>query len=435
MTDYQKYLTVHNKQMFIVLTKLFLPENMKNIESITDRVFNKFIVTDDLGNENQFSKLYGMSFDRLDIRPVVQKMIMNLLIECSFGQSFAELNLSADRFMQSAPQFDKNRWLLLATMLVPSLTDLVMGFYGKLFGQRQRYFIDSIHKLIRHRWLTMASSSSSSTTDDDGDDVGNNINNNNNNNDTADEKPNNDFLQQFLDYRSRSGDILDDNEIVSLYYVCYLSSYESMTMMLSMLIYQLALNPTVQQRLYDELQQLPVLTNTGTESGTGSTAEAAAAATAKLHELPYLNAVLLETIRLYPSFVANRRAINDVYLTEVGLTVPKGTDVELSFISMFLNPQYFTDPYQFNPDRFMPTATDTIPANVFVPFGIGRATCIGKRFAKVILKQGLAKLVNRFRFSPTTATEIPLTFNRCPDMLLPKSIELKFEMRDKLIVN
>ncbi|XP_054154956.1 cytochrome P450 3A31-like [Oppia nitens] len=411
LTDYQKYLYVNSKHSMSVLSHLFRPENMKNIESLTETVFRKFatdLAENNSNNKfgNSFLQRNGWSLDRLDARLVIQEMVMQFHIDISFGQSFTDLNLSADKFTQSMPRFDKNRRLLLTTMLVPSLVDPVIRFYGKLFGETQRYFIDSTHKLIEHR-RQLSTTTTTTTTTSRSSTTG------------ALEKPN-DFLQLFVDYRHKSGDGLTDNEIVSLYYACYLASYEPMCLMLSMAVYELARQPSVQQRLYDELSTL----RTGSRGcGSGSNG-------ADIQELPYLNAVLLETIRMYPSFVANRRAQEDVYLADIGVTVPKGTDVEMSFISMYYNPQYFPDPYRFNPDRFMRPLVDQQTANTFLPFGSGKYTyCIGQRFAKLVLKLGLAKLVERFMFEPTATTEIPFKFNRFPDILLPKSYDLKFVLR------
>ncbi|XP_054167373.1 cytochrome P450 3A7-like [Oppia nitens] len=387
MTDYRLYMSVHNKYSMVVLAQLFRPENMKLIEKSTETVCRQFMAN--------YVDHHLPADGIVNVRHVMQELVMKIMIQCSFPTSFSELNLSIDQFIESAPQIDKNRRLLLTSVLIPRLTEYMIAAYGKVFGKKQQYFIDSITKMVGHRRRQLID-----------------------NNGFADKSK--DFLQLFLDYRhNKAADKeLTDYEIVSLFYVCYLSSYEPMCLMLMMAVYELAMKPLVQSRLYDELIAADMLVTNDDSS---------------ILELPFLNAVLMEILRKYPLPLTNRRAKEDVFLPDAGVTVPKGVDVELSFISLYHNSRYFTDPYDFNPDRFMAPAVDNQTQHSFIPFGCGQVVyCVGERFAKVVLKHALAKLIKTFEFKVADSTEIPFIFNRCPDILLPKSLNLGFKLRENI---
>lgn len=89
--------------------------------------------------------------------------------------------------------------------------------------------------------------------------------------------------------------------------------------------------------------------------------------------LPYTCACLDEALRLFPpAFVTQRMALQDV---QVGSRlVRKGTNVVFNIAAMHLNPEYFPDPEEFKPERFVPGTPEFEDkrAEAFMPWGIAR---------------------------------------------------------------
>ncbi|KAI8079930.1 cytochrome P450 [Halteromyces radiatus] len=120
----------------------------------------------------------------------------------------------------------------------------------------------------------------------------------------------------------------------------------------------------------------------------------------QLKNLPYLNAVINETLRLDP-MAANgieRRAEKDVTLGGT-LFVPKGTGITCNAYHVHLNEKYWPNARSFEPERWLPNDT---PGSVkpdldaFYAFSIGSRNCIGKNFALMEMRLALSALIKLF---------------------------------------
>ena len=63
-------------------------------------------------------------------------------------------------------------------------------------------------------------------------------------------------------------------------------------------------------------------------------------------------------------------------------------------------PQLYPDPFQFDPDRFLPEREAALPRGAYVPFGGGSRMCLGKRFGEYELRALAAVLFRRVRLEP-----------------------------------
>ena len=116
-----------------------------------------------------------------------------------------------------------------------------------------------------------------------------------------------------------------------------------------------------------------------------------------LGQLPVLDRVIKETLRLYPPIhVSNRLAARD--LEFAGRRIPAGTRVLFSIYLTHRHPRYWPEPERFDPDRFNPVKSSPPAPFTYVPFGGGPRFCIGAVMAQVELKVVLARLLQRFDF-------------------------------------
>lgn len=127
-----------------------------------------------------------------------------------------------------------------------------------------------------------------------------------------------------------------------------------------------------------------------------------------LKDMPYLRAILDETLRLYPAVPFNlRRALVDTTLPRGGgpdgsapLAVLKGTPVSYSPMLMQRRPDLappvsdaFAEPAVFSPERW---AHWHPRPHEYIPFNAGPRICVGQQFALAEMAYVLCRLFQRF---------------------------------------
>lgn len=94
-----------------------------------------------------------------------------------------------------------------------------------------------------------------------------------------------------------------------------------------------------------------------------------------LEKIPYLNAVVHESIRLSHGIVTrDPRLAPDEELTYGKWTIPRNTAVSMTTVDVLMNEEIFTDPRAFAPDRWIENPG---LEKYFVPFGKGTRQCLG----------------------------------------------------------
>jgi cytochrome P450 len=116
---------------------------------------------------------------------------------------------------------------------------------------------------------------------------------------------------------------------------------------------------------------------------------------ADLRNLPYLRAVIDESMRLYPpAYMVLREPVEPVELG--GYRVPAGATLILPQQVVHRDPRWWDEPEQFRPGRFLGSADR--PEYAYFPFGGGPRRCIGARLAVLELTAVLATVARRVRF-------------------------------------
>ncbi|XP_067673941.1 probable cytochrome P450 49a1 [Haliotis asinina] len=157
------------------------------------------------------------------------------------------------------------------------------------------------------------------------------------------------------------------------------------------LLLNLALNPEKQQKLYEEIVE--VIGPKGHEQ----TAD-------HMSNMLYFRACMKESFRVfYPlAFGTVRELQEDIVLD--GYLVPKGTYGFMNNRRLLLNSEYFENPKQFLPERWLRDDSShkrerEYPAFALLPFGFGLRNCLGRRFAEQELWLGVTKIIQNFHVS------------------------------------
>ncbi|KAJ1141607.1 hypothetical protein NDU88_007935 [Pleurodeles waltl] len=186
-----------------------------------------------------------------------------------------------------------------------------------------------------------------------------------------------DALQLLIEHTQRNGEQLNMQELKESATELLFGGHETTASAATSLMTFLALHSEVLHKVRKELQIKDLLCSGGLERRS-LTLEA-------LEQLKYTGCVIKETLRLRPPVPgAFRVALKTFELN--GFQIPKGWNVIYSICDTHDVAQAFPDKEEFNPDRFMSSqAADNSRFN-FIPFGGGVRSCVGKEFAKILLK-------------------------------------------------
>ncbi len=197
----------------------------------------------------------------------------------------------------------------------------------------------------------------------------------------AEGREHHDLLGSLLAARDpTTGESLDDSLLRDQILMTFFAGFETTSTALTWLWILLAQHPEVEAKLHAELDE--VLRERP------PTAE-------DLPRLRYLQQVLDETLRLYPSaFMLARQAVGELELG--GYRLQPNAVVFLSPYAIHRDPQLWPEPERFDPGRFDADA----PARgrfAHVPFGAGPRLCIGKQLALLESKLIVATIAQRYR--------------------------------------
>ena len=119
-----------------------------------------------------------------------------------------------------------------------------------------------------------------------------------------------------------------------------------------------------------------------------------------VQEMKYLERVLKEVQRVYPSIPIIGRNIKKDLELQGNYIVPKGTQLCINIYSLHHNPNIWPNPEKFNPDNFLPEAIQSRSPYAFIPFSAGPRNCIGQKYAMLVMKVTLSTLLRQFKILP-----------------------------------
>ena len=101
---------------------------------------------------------------------------------------------------------------------------------------------------------------------------------------------------------------------------------------------------------------------------------------ATVSTLPYLNAVLEESLRLYPpSAHSHARVVPRGGATICGTAVPEGTTVGVATLAANMSESHWKEPLAFNPERWLGEGWAGDDFKAFQSFLVGPRNCLGKK--------------------------------------------------------
>ncbi|KAF5302923.1 hypothetical protein FQA39_LY02103 [Lamprigera yunnana] len=115
-----------------------------------------------------------------------------------------------------------------------------------------------------------------------------------------------------------------------------------------------------------------------------------------VQKLHYLEQVIQETWRLYPPIpMVAKKPMSDIQLETC--TLPAECSVGIMIMAIHRDPKQFPSPMRFNPDHFLPERIKARHPYSYLPFSAGSRTCIGAKYATLLIKVMLATLLRSYR--------------------------------------
>jgi cytochrome P450 len=191
-----------------------------------------------------------------------------------------------------------------------------------------------------------------------------------------------DILSLLVAARGENGERFADREIRDQVMTLMFAGHDTSTSTVTFALYELAHHPDALARLCEEQDRV-----LGGAPPTIDQME---------RELPYLDMVVDEVLRLYPpAWIGPRRAVRDFEFG--GYAVPRGAYVNYVSWASHRLPEVFPEPEAFVPERFTRERKAELPRGAYVPFGGGKRVCIGKRFGLIEVKLVTTMLLQRLR--------------------------------------
>ena len=171
----------------------------------------------------------------------------------------------------------------------------------------------------------------------------------------------------------------------------FVAGHETTANAMAWLLYLVAQNPEVEERLRAEIDEH--------WSGGGLTVE-------KIGAFAYTRQVIEESLRIYPTIWSIGRCCTEK--DELGgYEIPVGMNLVVPIFHFHWSERFWPEPQTFDPSRFAPERRPAPEAMTYFPFGAGPRSCIGNQFAlqELMIMTVLFHRHFRFRVAPGFVVE------------------------------
>ena len=196
-------------------------------------------------------------------------------------------------------------------------------------------------------------------------------------------------VPDLLDAMMKPGDDgqqLNREELRNELLLFYIAGHETSANILNWALLEISRHPEVHANVMDEINSVM-----------GDTDKLTCPTPAQLEEMPYLEMILKETLRLYPPARSVSREVPETFEYK-GLIFPKGMIISSAIFMIQRDPELWPEPDKFDPERFSKDNTAGRHVFSFFPFSAGPRICIGKNFFYLESKMLLVNVLRNLSF-------------------------------------
>ncbi|XP_054163360.1 cytochrome P450 3A8-like [Oppia nitens] len=382
-------------------------DNWKRMRSISSNIFSNVklktiypLLSSCVHDLIDILKVLAINGQDINLKELCGNLSMDVIAKCAFATQIDAYKDQNNPFIINAQKiFHPKLYKLIAGFVFPKCLLRVLNITTVFDDNANRFFFSISRELIKKRRLNSEIHNDLFQLFINQENEINDQNNDNN----CNEKQNKckEYLDSDLDKVLTNSEksiktktCLTDTEIISQSWLFLLAGYETVSTSLTFCLYELALNVEVQEKLYSEIQ-LAIDENGHFDYENLST-------------LPYLDAVISESLRLYPAFIrVEREAKQDYQFTDSDIKLKAGQLIHVSIYGVQHNEEFFPEAEKFIPERFLPENKHKIVPYSYLPFGVGPRNCVGLRLALMEMKVCVANVINQFRLNASKRTDIP----------------------------
>ncbi|KAL7223143.1 hypothetical protein ACSBR1_024757 [Camellia fascicularis] len=193
-----------------------------------------------------------------------------------------------------------------------------------------------------------------------------------------------DFVDVLLDLENENK--LTDSDMIAVLWEMIFRGTDTVAILLEWIIARMVLHPDVQSKLQFEIDSVVGKTRSVSNSD--------------LPNLPYLEAVVKETLRMHPPgplLSWARLAIHDTHIGDH--FIPGGTTAMVNMWAITHNEQVWSEPNEFKPERFLEDDVAIMGSDLrLAPFGSGRRVCPGKAMGLATVLLWLGQMLQSFKW-------------------------------------
>lgn len=334
----------------------------------TSRMKALFPIIEDVGSRmTKYIKQKGTS--ALDTRELTAKFTTDVVSSCIFDTDAESFTNERAEIREMGRKLLDNSFMFFITAVfigvMPNLAKLLK--VGLIPKQVEKFFTNLMTQAVKHR--------------------------------EANGIKRVDYLEHLISLRKKKD--ISELDMAAHGVTFFIDGFETSSIAMAFILYELARNKNIQKRLREELL------NASNEQGSISYDA--------LLELPYLEQVINEGLRLWPpaAFISKKctEPIDLELNSARSVTIEKGVFAMIPIWSIHRDPECYEDPLTFNPDRFSPEQGGANPyreKGCFMPFGDGPRQCLGMRFARMQVKRGVYEILKNFEITVDPKTKEPL---------------------------
>ncbi|XP_012056091.1 PREDICTED: cytochrome P450 9e2-like [Atta cephalotes] len=181
-------------------------------------------------------------------------------------------------------------------------------------------------------------------------------------------------------------------------FIFFLGGFETTSTAMCFAAHEIAANPEIQTNLQQEIDKVLEESNGEVSYET-------------INRLEYLDAVICETLRLYPPVAILERLCEKTFELppalpdEKSFIMKKGMLIWIPVLAIHNDEKYYDNPKKFDSERFLNNKMNN--SSNYMPFGLGPRMCIANRFAILKVKVLLFHLLAQCELKPCVKTMSP----------------------------
>ncbi|KAJ4961661.1 hypothetical protein NE237_021571 [Protea cynaroides] len=217
-----------------------------------------------------------------------------------------------------------------------------------------------------------------------------------------------DFVDVLLDLEKE--DRLNDSDMIAVLWEMIFRGTDTVAILLEWILARMVMHPEIQAKAQSEIDAVVGTRRTVSDSD--------------LQNLPYLQAIIKESLRIHPPgplLSWARLAVHDVHVGNH--FIPAGTIAMVNMWKITHDEAIWAEPNDFNPGRFIMEDVSIMGSDLrLAPFGSGRRVCPGKALGMATVQLWLAQLLQNFKWVSSDS-----------GLDLSESLKLSLEMKNPLV--